>query len=281
MQLMQFLLLFQTMTAPTPSLPTKWPGCTATWTWSIRAGSQQRNQLLLPLPPRSWLGPPPLSPWSGFHPSMGTSLKGDHALLGSLVLSWVGRGLVSSHDMSCTQPGLRLLPKLVRIEGIIDLFSALPSSACSTLLRAIDLPYKGQIFFRVPREEFSISSSDFVIPAYCCSQIPVGFSSAHTFPLLFQVSFARSWGILFFPPWQCRAHGQWWSPRGRGGSTQHRAWMGCRRTTWITDLTLSLAHLFACISSPLRALIHCRKQTLSVLQDWSSTYCRRPNLQAY
>lgn len=133
MQLMRFLLLFQTMTAPTPSLPTRWPGCTATWTWSIRAGSQQRNLLLSPLPPRSWLGPPPLSPWSGFHPSMGTSLKGDHALLGSLVLGWVGRGLVSSLNMSCTQPGLRLLPKLVRIEGIIDLFSALPSSACSLL----------------------------------------------------------------------------------------------------------------------------------------------------
>jgi len=67
--------------------------------------------------------------------------------------------------MCCAQSGLRLFPKLVRTEEVIDLFSALPFSACSTWLRAIDLPCKGQIFFHMLREEFSINDSGPVIPA--------------------------------------------------------------------------------------------------------------------
>lgn len=97
--LMWLLFEFQTMTAPTPSRPTKWPGCTATWTSSIRAGSPRRNRRLLRLPPRSWLAPPLLSPWSGFRPSMATSLKGDHALLCTLALNWMERAEIGE------QPG--------------------------------------------------------------------------------------------------------------------------------------------------------------------------------
>lgn len=174
------------MTAPTPSRPTKWPGCTATWTSSIRAGSLQRNRLLLQLPPRLWLGPPPLSPWSGFRPSTDTSLKGDHVLLCTLALNRMERSEIGeqpgaplqehSFNTCDTQSGLRLFPKFIHIEEVIDLFSALPFSACSTLLRAIDLPCKGQIFFHMLWEEFSINDSGPVIPVrscYCSSQIPM------------------------------------------------------------------------------------------------------------
>lgn len=82
--------------------------------------------------------------------------------------------------MCCAQSGLRLFPKLVHTEEGIDLFSALPFSACSAQLRAIDLPCKGQIFFHMLWEEFSINSCDSC--CYCCSQIPVGFSSVCVFP---------------------------------------------------------------------------------------------------
>lgn len=172
---MWLLFQFQMMIAPTPSRPTKWPGCTATWTSSIRAGSPRRNRLLLRLPPRLWLGPPPLSSWSGFHPSTGTSLKGDHALLCTLAWSWTGREEIGektgaalqerSFIICCAQAGLRLFLKLVPIEKVIDLFSALPFSACSTRLRAIDLLCKGQIFFHTLWEEFSINNFSPVIPA--------------------------------------------------------------------------------------------------------------------
>lgn len=126
--LMWLLFELQMTTAPTPSRPTRWPGCTATWTWSTRAGSPPRNRLPWPLPPRSWLAAPPLSPWSGFHPSMATSLKGDHALL--CTLCWKsGKGRSREHSlvMCCAQPGLRLFPKLVHTEEVIDLLSALLS----------------------------------------------------------------------------------------------------------------------------------------------------------
>lgn len=33
----------QMMTAPTPSRPTKWPGCIATWTWCTSAGARARS----------------------------------------------------------------------------------------------------------------------------------------------------------------------------------------------------------------------------------------------
>lgn len=65
----------------------------------------------------------------------------------------------------CAQPGLRLFPKLVHTEEVIDLLSALPFSACSTQLKAIDLPCKGQIFLHMLWEEFSIKDSSPVIPA--------------------------------------------------------------------------------------------------------------------
>lgn len=92
----------------------------------------------------------------------------------------------------CAQPGLKLLPALVQTEEVIDLFSALPFSDCSTRLRAIDLPCKGQIFFHMLWKEFSINESGPVIPAVTAG-IPVGFSSARTFPLfVLHVSFART-----------------------------------------------------------------------------------------
>lgn len=70
-----------------------------------------------------------------------------------------------SFIVCCAQSGLRLFPKLVHVEEVIDLFSALPFSACSTLWRAIDLPCKGQIFSHMLREEFSINDSGPAIPA--------------------------------------------------------------------------------------------------------------------
>lgn len=94
-----------------------------------------------------------------------------------------------SFNTCYTQSELRLFPKLVHTEEVIDLFSALPFSACSALLRAIDLPCKGQIFFRMLWQEFSINDSGSVIPAV----IALGFTSAWMFPLLLlHVSFART-----------------------------------------------------------------------------------------
>ena len=43
----------QMTTAPTPSRPTKWPGCIATWTWCTSAGARARS-----------LRPSPSLPWS-------------------------------------------------------------------------------------------------------------------------------------------------------------------------------------------------------------------------
>lgn len=211
--LMWLLFEFQTMTAPTPSRPTRWPGCTATWTWSTRAGSPPRNLLPWPLPPRSWLAPPPLSPWSGSHPSMATSLKGDHALLCTLLLEkWEGE---HSLVMCCAQPGLRLFPKLVCAEEVIDLLSALPFSACSTQLKAIDLPCKGQIFLHMLWEEFSIKDSCPVIPAVVAAHEYLwALAVPARSPLLpLYIPFARTKWILFL---QHRAHG-----RG-GGWVRHR-----------------------------------------------------------
>lgn len=98
--------------------------------------------------------------------------------------------LQSSFNMCYTQPGLRLFLKLVHIEEVIDLFSALPFSACSTLLRAIDLPCKRQIFFHMLWEEFSISNSGLAIPAVTAAHEYLWASalsacspfSSHTFP---------------------------------------------------------------------------------------------------
>lgn len=53
--------------------------------------------------------------------------------------------------------------------------------------------------------------------SYCCSRVPVGFSSVCMFPLLLShVSFPRTRGILFLLPWQHRARGQWSFPRAGG-----------------------------------------------------------------
>lgn len=83
----------------------------------------------------------------------------------------MGRGELEDPLQECilvvcyAQPGLRLFPKLVHTEEVIDLLSALPFSACSTQLKAIDLPCKGQIFLHMLWEEFSIKDSSPVIPA--------------------------------------------------------------------------------------------------------------------
>lgn len=99
-----------------------------------------------------------------------------------------------SFIMCCAQSGLRLFPKLVHTEEVIDLFSALPFSVCSTQLRAIDLPCKGQIFFHMLWEEFSINNSGPVIPAVIAAH---KYLRASALPacsplLLLQVSFART-----------------------------------------------------------------------------------------
>lgn len=101
--------------------------------------------------------------------------------------------------MCSAQPGLRLFPKLVHAEEVIDLLSALPFSACSTQLKAIDLPCKGQIFLRMLWEEFSIKDSSPVIPAAVAAHkylwalaVP---ARSPLFP--FHIPFARTKWILF------------------------------------------------------------------------------------
>lgn len=109
--------------------------------------------------------------------------------------------------MCCAQPGLRLFPKLVHTEEVIDLLSALPFSACSTQLKAIDLPCKGQIFLHMLQEEFSIKDSGPVIPAAVAAHEYLWASAVPACsPLLsLHIPFARTAWILFL---QHRARGQ-------------------------------------------------------------------------
>lgn len=144
----------------------------------------------------------------------------------------MGRGEVeaplqeSSLVMCCARPGLRLFPKLVPTEEVIDLLSALPFSACSTQLKAIDLPCKGQIFLRMLQEEFSIKDSSPVISAVVAAHKYLWASAVPACsPLLLlqhslckgkvdlvfttQSSWARKWlgwrqGQMLPPPLSCR-----------------------------------------------------------------------------
>lgn len=142
-------------------------------------------------------------------------------MLCSVLLCWkkMGRGEAPLQEHSlvvCSaQLGLRLFPKLVHTEEVIDLLSALPFSACSTQLKAIDLPCKGQIFLHILWEEFSIKDSSPVIPAVVAAHKYLWASAvpAHSPLLPLHIPFARTKWILFL---QHRARGQ------RGGWSGHR-----------------------------------------------------------
>lgn len=124
----------------------------------------------------------------------------------------MGRGELEVPLQECSlvmcfaQPGLRLFPKLVHTEEVIDLLSALPFSACSTQLKAIDLPCKGQIFLHMLWEEFSIKDSSPVVPAVVAAHEYLWASAVPTRSSLLPLSipFARTKWILFL---QHRAHG--------------------------------------------------------------------------
>lgn len=64
-------------TVQTLSPPTKWPGCTATWTWSTRHGSPHPNHHLCPWRPKWWGRSMTPLPWSGSRLSPATSTTGE------------------------------------------------------------------------------------------------------------------------------------------------------------------------------------------------------------